>query len=136
MTCDILYPTLSALLDGELPPESAAEAERHLAACPDCAQTRADIRKMRERADAWIADAPDISGRVMAAIALDDQSLLLAEMQRLRAEMQNLRAEVAALRRRLPGPADRPLWLPPARPDYPNSDYARMENDPWSLTRF
>jgi negative regulator of sigma E activity len=131
MTCDTLYPKLSALLDGELTSETAAEAERHLAACPECVQAQADRVKLREMADAWTVDAPDIAGRVMQAIAFDDQSLLLTEMQRLRAEMQELRGDMAALRRQLPGRTPLPLWTPPARPDDP-----KMENDPWSLIRF
>ncbi len=136
MTCDTLYPQLSALLDGELALESVAEAERHLSTCPQCAQARADLAAVREMAAAWTVDAPDISQRVMQAVASDDQSLLLGEMKRLRAEMESLREEVAALRRQLSSRrADLPLWTPPSRSDYSMADYPRMENDPWNLTR-
>lgn len=131
MTCDELRPHLTALMDGELAPEAAAEAERHLASCPDCAQARDGLAAVQEMTAAWTLDAPDITSRVMQAAASDDQSLLLEEMRRLRAEMQDLRAEVAALRSQLSRRADPPLWTPPARPDY-----SRMENDPWNLTRF
>ncbi len=134
MTCDTFFSQLVALLDGELSLEAAAEAERHLMTCAECAQARAEIVEMRGMANAWTIDAPDISGRVMAAVALDDQRQLLEEMQRLRAEMQELRAEVAALRRQLPSRSD-PPWMPPARSNYSKSDYARMENDPWNLIR-
>ena len=130
MTCDTLRTHLTALLDGELALEAAAEAERHLASCPDCALMRADLATVGVSADAWAVDAPDITGRVMLALTDDDQSLLLDEMRRLRAEMQDLRAEVAALRRQLSRRDDLPLWTPPARPDF-----SRMENDPWNLTR-
>lgn len=81
-------------------------------------------------ADTWAVDAPDITARVMRAVASDDQSLLLAEMRRLRDEMQDLRAEVAALQRQLSRRVEPLPWTPPARPDYP-----RMENDPWNSTR-
>jgi len=131
MTCDELRPHLTALMDGELAPEAAAEAERHLASCPDCAQARDGLAAVQEMTAAWTLNSPDITGRVMQAAASDDQSLLLEEMRRLRAEMQDLRAEVAALRSQLSRRADPPLWTPPARPDY-----SRMENDPWNLTRF
>lgn len=131
MTCDTCQSQLTALRDGELAPEAAAEAERHLAACPDCASIRADLAAVLEMAAAWAVDAPDISDRVRQAVASDDRSPLLDEMRRLRAEMQELRAEVAALRRQLSRRADPPPWTPLARPDYP-----RMENDPWNLTRF
>lgn len=130
MTCDTCQSQLTALVDGELAPETAAEAERHLQTCPDCSQARADLAAVGERAAAWTIEAPDITGRVSQTIASDDQSLLLDEMRCLRAEMQDLRAEVAALRRQLSRRADPPLWTPPARPDYP-----RTENDPWNLTR-
>ena len=130
MTCDTCQPQLTALRDGEIAPEAAAEAERHLAVCPDCAQARADLAAVGDMASAWTVDAPDISDRVRQAIASDDQNLLLEEMRFLRAEMQDLRAEVAALRRQLSRRADLPVWTPPARSDYP-----RMENDPWNLTR-
>lgn len=130
MTCDAIQSRLTALLDGELPPETASEMERHLAACPECAQALAELAAIGELADAWPMDVPDITERVLQAVALDDQSLLLDEMRYLRAEMQELRTEVAALRRQLPRPAAPPAWFPPAQPDF-----SRLENDPWNLTR-
>lgn len=130
MTCNVLQPQLVALLDGELAPEAAAEAEHHLASCPDCAGLRAKLAAVPDMADAWTIAAPDITGRVLRAAASDDQSLLLDEMRLLRAEMQELHAEVAALRGQLGRRSGPPAWTPPARPDY-----ARMENDPWNLTR-
>ncbi len=130
MTCDIIRASLMALLDSELSTETAAEIERHLAACPECAQARVDLEAARELAASWSVDAPDITERVLQAVALDDQSLLMDEMKRLRAEMQDLRAEVAALRRQLSRPADTPAWFPPTR-----TDFARMENDPWNSIR-
>jgi len=130
MTCDALRPNLTAFIDGELSSPLTAEAERHLADCPDCAAALADLAAARQMADAWAVDAPDITARVRRAAASDDQALLLDEMRLLRAEMQDLRAEVAALRGQLGRRADAPLWTPPARPDYP-----RTENDPWNLTR-
>ena len=129
MTCDSFFTQLTALLDGELSPEAAAEAERHLAACRECAEARAVIAEMRGMTNAWTLDAPDITERVMSAVALDDPRLLLEGMQHLRTEMQALRAEVAALRRQLSARSDT-SWTPPTRPDY-----SRMENDPWNLIR-
>ncbi len=129
MTCDVFLSQLSALLDGELSPEAVAEAERHPATCAECAQARAEVAELRGMASAWTVAAPDITGLVMQAVALDDQRLLLEEMQRLRAEMQELRAEVAALRRLLPSRSDAP-WMPPAQ-----AECLRMENDPWNLIR-
>ncbi len=133
MTCDSFFTQLTALLDGELAPEAAAEAEHHLAACAECVQVRADLAEMRGMTNAWTVEAPDITERVLSAVAADNQRLLLEEMQRLRAEMQALRAEVAALRRQLPPRLDAP-WTP-TRVDCLKPDTARMENDPWNLIR-
>ena len=130
MTCDTVRSRMTALLDGEVAPEMAAEAERHLASCPDCTQLQAGLAAVGGMADAWTIAPPDITGRVVRAAASDDQSLLLDEMRLLRAEMQDLRAEVAALRGHLGRRVGPPAWTPPARPDY-----SRMENDPWNLTR-
>lgn len=130
MTCDAIQSQLTALRDGELLPETAAELNSHLQVCPGCARAWDELARVPERAAAWTLDAPDITRRVMQAVWDDDQSLILDEMRRLRAEMQDLRGEVAALRRQLGRRPDPPLWTPPARPDY-----SRMENDPWNLTR-
>ena len=132
MNCELMQPHLTALLDSELPPGRAAEIERHLTDCPGCTQVHADFAAVREIAMAWDVDAPDISARVMQAIAADEQSLLLDEVRLLRAEMAGLRAEVAALHRRLP--RSEMQWTLPSR-DSPQ-DYSRMENDPWNLIRF
>lgn len=132
MNCEPVHSRLTALLDSELPPDTAAEIERHLSDCPGCAQTQAELAAVRDMAMAWSADAPDISARVMQAIVADDHSLLLDEVRLLRAEMAELRAEVAALRRRL-SPRPETLWMLPGH-DSPK-DYPRMENDPWNLVR-
>ena len=113
MTCDTLRSQLTALLDGELDPDTAAEAERHLASCPDCARLRAELTTVAVMTAAWAVDVPDITGRVVRAAASDGQSLLLDEMRLLRAEMQDLRAEVAALRGQLTRRLGPPAWTPP-----------------------
>ena len=133
MNCDVVQSQLTALLDGELPPDSAAAAEKHLADCPGCAQSRSDLAAVKETASSWNVDAPDTYARVMQSVAADDQSVLLDEVRLLRAEMAELRAEVAALRRRL-SPRPETLWTLPDRLDSPK-DYPRMENDPWNLIR-
>lgn len=132
MNCEKVQSQLTALLDGELAEDMAAAVEQHLADCPGCAQAHSELAAVREMTAAWAVDAPDISPRVMQAVAADDQSLLLDEMRRLRTEMADLRAEVAALRRHLP-PRPETLWTPLGR-DSPK-DYPRMENDPWNLIR-
>ena len=132
MNCELVQSRLTALLDGELPPDSAAEIERHMADCPGCVQAHAALAAVREMASAWSLDAPDISARVMQSVAAEEQSALLGEIRLLRTEIAELRAEVAALRRRLP--RTEPQWMPPGLFDSPQ-DYLRMENDPWNLIR-
>lgn len=47
-TCHRLLANLSAFLDGELPPEAAAEAEAHLAVCTECRSVADTFRKTME----------------------------------------------------------------------------------------
>ncbi len=49
---------LSALLDGDLSPERAAELEAHLAACPDCAALRDDLRRTQDLLAGLAVQAP------------------------------------------------------------------------------
>ena len=133
MNCELIQSRMIALLDGELSPDTADAVERHLAGCLACTRHRAELIALKEAASAWNIDAPDISARVLAAIAADDQRLLLDEIRLLRAEMADLRAEVVALRRHTVRRVETP-WPPSSRFDEPK-DYPRMENDPWNLTR-
>ena len=133
MNCDLIQSRIIALLDGELSPDAAADTERHLADCPACNQRRAELVAVKEAASAWNMDAPDISVRVMSAIAADDQHLLLDEIRLLRTEMADLRAEVAALRRQTARRIETP-WPPSSRFDE-QKDYQKLENDPWNLIR-
>ena len=131
MACESIQSRLTALADGEFAPDAAAaEVQRHLEACQACAGAYSESLRVREMADAWHVDTPDISARVQSAIAADEQRSLLAEMQRLRREMEGLRAEVSVLRRQLAARPQLPLWSPPRRGHQP-----KMENDPWNLVR-
>ena len=131
MTCEKAQSHLTALEDGELTPDLTTEVQTHLASCPDCAARRTDFSAVARMASAWAVDTPDVAARVMKSLAPD--AALLDELRELRSEMRALRAEVAALRRHLPRPFD-PYALPSA-PAPARSDYPRMENDPWNLTR-
>lgn len=132
MNCELIQSQLTALLDGELPAERAAEIGRHLADCPGCSQVRTETLAVKDMAAVWDVVAPDVSARVMQAVAADDQNLLLGELRLLRTEMEALRAEVATLRRQL-ARSETP-WMPPARYDSAK-DYSKTENDPWNLIR-
>ena len=131
MTCEKAQSHLTALEDGELTPELARDVEAHMASCPACAALRVELAGVARMASAWAVAAPDVSAWVMGSLGPDEA--VLGELRELRAEMRALRAEVAALRRHLPRPFD-PYALPSA-PAPARSDYPRMENDPWNLTR-
>lgn len=47
MSCEDFLVPLNALLDGELPPDQAAPLALHLAACPACARTLAELAELR-----------------------------------------------------------------------------------------
>lgn len=130
MTCDSVQAQLTAYADGEVPPELRKEIKAHLVSCAECAGVIAEYSAVREKAAVWTVDTPDLTERILNAVTADEQSLLLDELRALRTEMSALRAEVADLRRRLPRRDDPPAWFPSAK-----SDFARLENDPWNLTR-
>ena len=130
MNCDTLQAQLTAWRDGELPPETTAEIETHLASCAECTRALAKLSAVEEMAAVWTVATVDLTERVLNAVAADEQSLLLEEIHALRTEMQTLRAEVSDLRRRLAPRDNSSTWFPQAKPNLP-----RMENDPWNSTR-
>jgi anti-sigma factor RsiW len=75
--CQSWFPSLSAFIDGELPPARRVQIERHLATCPDCAARVGDLRAtsglvrvgMEMRADE--ADFSDFFEKVLAKIEPD-----------------------------------------------------------------
>ena len=52
---------LMAYLDGELPPEQAAEALSHLELCPECQTLTADFRGLSQELMAWEVEVPELS---------------------------------------------------------------------------
>ncbi|HEX8801482.1 MAG TPA: zf-HC2 domain-containing protein [Terriglobales bacterium] len=61
---------LMAYLDGELPPDQAAEALSHLELCPECQTLAADFRGVSQDLMGWEVESPDvgISSEVNAAL--------------------------------------------------------------------
>ena len=51
---------LMAYLDGELPPEQAAEALSHLELCPECQTLTADFRGLSQELMAWEVELPEL----------------------------------------------------------------------------
>jgi hypothetical protein len=51
---------LMAYLDGELPPDQAAEALSHLELCPECQTLAADFRDLSQELMAWEVELPEV----------------------------------------------------------------------------
>jgi len=51
---------LMAYLDGELPPDQAAEALSHLEMCPECQTLAADFRGLSQELMAWEVELPEV----------------------------------------------------------------------------
>ena len=69
MDCRDAHERLNAYLDGELPPETAAQVRQHLSACPQCAQGLADLERLNRAIGTLAgAEAPaDFARRVRMA---------------------------------------------------------------------
>ena len=76
MTCEEIRETLSARMDGEAAPADAA-VDDHVAGCHECREwmARAEVLHRRVRL-APAPDVPDLTGRVMAAVAADAAAAL------------------------------------------------------------
>jgi putative zinc finger protein len=61
---------LMAYLDGELPPDQAAEALSHLELCPECQTLAADFRGLSQELMAWEVELPEggISSEIDSAL--------------------------------------------------------------------
>jgi len=66
MACDEYKGLLSALLDGELPPEERARVEAHLETCPECRQLLEELRALDTQLAALpgVAASPDFDARL------------------------------------------------------------------------
>lgn len=72
MSCADYNEHLNALLDGELPPEQAAPLAAHLATCPACTRTLAELAELRARLAQALPqeDAPaGLQSRIEALLA-------------------------------------------------------------------
>jgi anti-sigma factor (TIGR02949 family) len=78
MSCKDYNEPLNALLDGELPPDQAAALTAHLAACPVCIQTLAELAALR----AWLAQAlpekapVELQSRIESLLASDGADVI------------------------------------------------------------
>src|SRR6516225_4979772 len=61
---------IMAYLDGELPPERAAEAASHLERCSQCKQLAADLREVSQMMMAWQVEEPELEPAESTAEAL------------------------------------------------------------------
>jgi predicted anti-sigma-YlaC factor YlaD len=94
--CEDVRVAMSARLDGEDPGLATAEIDGHVAGCADCTAWLAEARRLPRPA----LDAPDLTERIMAAVAVDPVIAADAARRRAAAEAhgryQVLRVAVAA----------------------------------------
>jgi hypothetical protein len=68
LTCGAVRPRLTALLDGELPPDEAASVEAHLTTCTYCAAVRDSYAATLRAAETFPVETADIADTVLARI--------------------------------------------------------------------
>ena len=85
-TCDQALESLSARLDGALPPEEEAELEEHLARCPDCRALAADLAAIHDAMPGLYQEPPaELKERVMEQIRAERAPVSLDEARKKRA---------------------------------------------------
>jgi predicted anti-sigma-YlaC factor YlaD len=89
MTCDAVRAALSALLDGETVDRRTfgggpAEVEAHLLVCPACQDWRARAERVTRAVREQLAEVPDLTARVLAAVAADRRAAAWERRQVLR----------------------------------------------------
>jgi predicted anti-sigma-YlaC factor YlaD len=74
MRCDDVRVALSARLDGEDPGMPAAVLDAHAEDCPACGAWLARAERMKRALRVQVADVPDLTASVLAAVAADPRS--------------------------------------------------------------
>lgn len=79
MSCADYTEQLNALLDGELPPDQAAPLTAHLAACPACTQTLAELAQLRAGLAQILPEEPapaELQARIEAMLATEGAEII------------------------------------------------------------
>jgi anti-sigma factor (TIGR02949 family) len=79
MSCADYTESLNALLDGELPPDQAAPLTAHLATCPACTQTLAELAQLRAGLAQILPEEPapaELQARIEAMLATDSAEVI------------------------------------------------------------
>jgi predicted anti-sigma-YlaC factor YlaD len=97
MTCDEVRVALSARLDGEDPPRSAAEVDEHTRTCPECQEWLGRAERVNRTVRTAPADVPDLTAPILAAVAADRRSRAAARAAAVAGRRQVLRVAVAVL---------------------------------------
>jgi len=98
MSCADFTESLNALLDGELSPQQAATLSSHLAHCPACTQTLAELAELRAGLAQLVpeADVPaELQARIEALLA-DEASRVVPFKPSARAWLPNRAGWIAA----------------------------------------
>lgn len=75
MRCEQWFEAVSAVVDGEDPGVDPRLLEAHLADCPKCQSLREQLERLRRAVRVTRAESmPDLSGRIMKAVAFADRA--------------------------------------------------------------
>jgi predicted anti-sigma-YlaC factor YlaD len=95
MTCDDVRVALSARLDGEDPGVPAPVLDAHTAGCPACRSWVDRAERAKRALRVQVADVPDLTASVLAAVAADPQAAAAGRAALARGRRQVLRVAVA-----------------------------------------
>lgn len=95
MACDDVRAALSARMDGEDPERPTEALDAHLRGCPACAAWLRRAEDLKRTLRVQVADVPDLTAGVLAAVAADPRAAAAASAATARGRQQVLRIAVA-----------------------------------------
>lgn len=98
LRCDDVRRELSARMDGEIDTATDRLLEEHLAGCTECRRHEAALRQVKRAVRLQVApDVPDLTARIMDAVAPHQPRRRRAEVWRVRARIALVAAVIGAL---------------------------------------
>ncbi len=97
MNCELAHEGIVLGAYGELPDDATHELDRHLAACPACAQERDQFKALKLLADAYPLEEPHANLVARSRIRLEEALDALPPKRWIERLLQNLRNNAAGL---------------------------------------
>lgn len=97
MNCEMAHESIVMAAYGELPDDATHELERHVAACPACANEREQVQAMKLLATAYPVDEPDANLVARSRMRLEEALDALPPKRWLERLVQRLRNNAASL---------------------------------------